>query len=79
MGENGVAKKCAEKLSAELSQTNEVSLYDINEAPPAPNEFDVIILGGSIRFTKLNKKLKKYLVHPDILDNGATTVTEDID
>lgn len=67
---NGIAKKCAEKLSAELSQTNEVSLCDINEAPPAPNEFDVIILGGSIRFTKLNKRLKKYLKeHIEIISN----------
>ena len=58
---NGVAKKSAEKLSAELSATNEISLFDINENPPAPNEFDVVVLGGSIRMTKLNKKLKKYL------------------
>lgn len=58
---NGVAKKAAEKLSAELSSTNEVSLYDINDAPPSPEDFDVVVLGGSIRMTKLDKKLKAYL------------------
>ena len=58
---NGVAKKSAEKLESELSATNEVSLYDINDAPPSPENFDVIILGGSIRMTRLNKKLKAYM------------------
>ena len=58
---NGVAKKAAEKLSDELSATNEISLFDINNNPPSPKDFDVVILGGSIRMTKLNKKLKAYL------------------
>ncbi len=58
---NGVAKKAAEKLSSELSATNEIALYDIHDAPPSPEGFDVVILGGSIRMTKLNKALKKYL------------------
>ena len=67
---NGVAKKAAEKLSSELSATNEISLFDINDNPPSPENFDVVILGGSIRMTKLNKKLKKYLKkHLDAISN----------
>ena len=58
---NGVAKKGAERLRDELVSSNDVSLYDINDAPPAPNDFDVVILGGSIRMTRLDKNLKKYL------------------
>ena len=67
---NGVAKKAAEYLSAELSQKNDVTVYDINDSPPPPTNFDVVVLGGSIRMTKLNKKLKEYLKkHIDIISN----------
>ena len=58
---NGVAKRAAEVLSAELSQANEVEIYDVKDTPPAPDGFDVVVLGGSIRMTKLDKRLKKYL------------------
>ena len=58
---NGVSKKAAELLSDELSNSNEVTVYSINDSPPSPKDFDVVVLGGSIRMTKLNKKLKKYL------------------
>ena len=68
---NGVAKKCAERLSDELSTTNEITLCNINDSPvPTPNNFDAIVLGGSIRMTKLNKELKKYLkTHFDAISN----------
>lgn len=67
---NGVAKKSAERLASELSATNEISLYDIHNSPPPPNGFDVVVIGGSIRMTKLNKKLKKYLKeHFDAISN----------
>ena len=58
---NGVSKIAAERLSEQLSSSNEISLYDINDNPPAPNAFDVIVLGGSVRMTRINKKLKKYI------------------
>lgn len=58
---NGVSKIAAERLSEQLSSSNEISLYDINDNPPAPNTFDVIVLGGSVRMTRINKKLKKYI------------------
>lgn len=67
---NGVSQRAAERLSDELSQTNTITLCNINDDPPAPNGFDVIILGGSVRMTKLNKKLKKYLnEHIDAISN----------
>lgn len=67
---NGVSKKAAERLFDLLSQTNEISLYDINNAPPAPDAFDVIVLGGSVRMLKINKRLKKYLKeHIDVISN----------
>lgn len=67
---NGVAKKAAEYLSDELSSTNEISLCDISSAPPSPKDFDVVVLGGSIRMTRLNKKLKKYLKENlDVISN----------
>ena len=67
---NGVSKKAAERLFDLLSQTNEISLYDINNAPPAPDAFDVIVLGGSVRMLKINKRLKKYLKeHIDAISN----------
>ena len=58
---NGVSKIAAERLSEQLSSSNEISLYDINDNPPAPKTFDVIVLGGSVRMTRINKKLKKYI------------------
>lgn len=58
---NGVAKKAAETLAKELEATNEVDVFDIAEAPPTVDGYDIAVLGGSIRMTKLNKHLKKYL------------------
>lgn len=67
---NGVAKKAAERLADELAQSNTIMLCDINDTPPSPSDFDVVVLGGSIRMMKLNKKLKAYLKeHIDTISN----------
>ena len=58
---NGVSKKCAHILEEKLQAFSEVSVFDIKDAPPAPCDFDVAVIGGSIRATKLDKRLKKYL------------------
>ena len=58
---NGVSKKAAEHLARELLSSHNVAVYSINDSPPSPIDFDVIVLGGSIYMTKLNKKLKAYL------------------
>lgn len=58
----GVSKKCAQMLSEGLdSDAMNVELFDIEDAPPSPEEYDVCVIGGSIRMGALNKKLKKYL------------------
>ena len=67
---NGVSKTAAERLGEQLSSSNEIEIYDINNNPPSPQGFDVIVLGGSVRMTKINKKLKKYLKeHFDAISN----------
>ncbi len=58
---NGTAKQAAEMLASKMSHRIDVALYDINDAPPSPKGFDVTVVGGSIRFGKLDKKLKKYI------------------
>lgn len=58
---SGVSKKCCEMLEEKLKGFSSVMTYDIKDAPPAPNGFDVAIIGGSVRMGKLNKALKKYL------------------
>lgn len=57
----GVSKVCANMLYDKLMGSFDVSVYDINDNPPTPNGFDVVVIGGSIRFGKLNKKLKTYI------------------
>ena len=57
----GASREAAEMLAERLKNKTEVSLFDINDAPPSPEGFDVAIIGGSVRMGKLNKKLKKYI------------------
>ncbi len=58
----GVSRQAAEMLAAPLLAVNvEVSLFDIRDNPPSPEGFDVAVVGGSIRFGKLNSSLKKYI------------------
>ena len=57
----GASREAAKMLADRIGRRAEVALYDINEAPPSPNNFDVVVIGGSIRVGKLNKKLKAYI------------------
>ena len=57
----GASKEAAEMLAARIGSRAEVSVFDIDDTPPTPDKFDVAIIGGSIRFGKLNKSLKKYI------------------
>lgn len=57
----GASKEAAQMLADRLKSRADVSLFDINDNPPAPDAFDVAVVGGSIRMGKLNKRLKKYI------------------
>ena len=58
---NGATKYCAELLSSKLQNVYDVTLANCKEALPAPSEFDVAVLAGSIRMGKIDKTLKKYI------------------
>ncbi len=57
----GVSRQCARMLGERLEGTFECTVCDINDTPPSPEGFDVVVIGGSIRMNKLNKKLKAYM------------------
>ena len=58
----GVSRRCAEMLCESLtSDVFEITLCDIENGAPAPDGFDVAVIGGSIRMGSINKKLKKYI------------------
>ena len=59
---SGVSRKCAQMLADKLeSDAIKVDLFNVEQAPPSPDGYDVAVVGGSIRMGTLNKKLKKYL------------------
>ncbi len=57
----GVSRRCAEMLCERLNPTFQATLCDIKDNPPSPEGFDIAVIGGSIRMSRLDKKLKKYL------------------
>lgn len=60
-GKTGTAAECAEILQNELSGA-EVSVADLSKEHPDPDAFDVVIVGGSVRYGKLPKTLRAYLL-----------------
>lgn len=64
----GVSRACAEILQEKLAPWHAVTCCNIEDGAPSPKDFDVAVIGGSIRMGKLNKKLKKYMrEHRDAL------------
>ncbi len=64
----GVSRTCAEMLKEKLAPWHTVTCCNMEDGAPAPKDFDVAVVGGSIRMGKLNKKLKKYMrEHRDAL------------
>jgi len=71
----GSSKLCAQMLKERLENSFEVSVYDIENTPPAPDLFDIAVIGGSVRMTKISKKLKNYLKeHANTLNKMHTAL-----
>lgn len=73
---HGTTKKCAELLASELCSKGEITLVDMNkDSAPSPVGYDAVILGSSIRFAKISKKLKAYIKeHKDALNKTDSGV-----
>jgi len=56
---HGTVKKCAEMLKEKLN--GETVLANVKEALPDLEDFDTVILGGSIYIGKIQKKLSNYV------------------
>ena len=56
----GTAKLCAEMLRDEL-KSQDVTVADLDEMRPSPLEYDVVILGSSVRFGRARQSLRSYL------------------
>ena len=66
---HGTTKSCAELLAKELGSKGEITLVDMNsDKAPLPDGFDAVLIGSSIRFAKISKKVKAYIKeHNDAL------------
>ena len=60
---SGVTQRCAEQLAKQLEVRYEVVVQDVQESAvlPLPTDFDVVVLGSSVRYGKVNKIVKKYI------------------
>lgn len=56
----GTAKKCAEQLTAKL-ENQQVNCVDLERESPDPANYDVVVLGSSVRFGKIRPALRRYL------------------
>ena len=67
---NGFSKRCCKMLEEKLSANITVESYNVKNTPPSPEGYDAVVVGGSIRMTKLSKELKKYIkTHAQTLSN----------
>lgn len=57
----GASREAAEMLGDALGKKAEASIHSITDTPPPPDGFDAVVVGGSIRMGKLDKRLKKYI------------------
>ena len=59
----GASKKCAEMLEKKLNDRCEVTLCNARETDELPlsDEYEVVVIGGPIRFGRIDKALRNYL------------------
>ena len=82
----GVSRQCAQILADQLKSGMQVDVFDIKDAPPSPESYDVAVIGGSIRMARIRKNLRSYIkANSDTLNNMQTAlflccgITEDFD
>ena len=68
----GTTKDCAVRLSA-LFPTHETFLCDLAESNPSPDDYDFVVIGGSIRMGKLDKRVKDYIKRSEAKLKNAKT------
>ena len=56
----GTARECAEMLAEEL-RGQELTVADLATEAPKPQGYDLVILGGSVRYGKAHAALRAYL------------------
>ena len=57
----GATKECTQILQDKLHPRHRIQCINIDERIPSPEEFDVVILGSSIRMGHANRKIKNYM------------------
>lgn len=59
----GASRRCVEMLKEKIEDICEVVLCDAREADelPSPDGYDALVIGGSVRFGRIDKSLRVYL------------------
>ena len=72
----GVTKRCAEMLAAELGEQHNISCFNArSEYLPAPDGYDAVVIGSSVRMENINRNIKKYVKkHIDTLNGMPCAV-----
>ncbi len=71
----GATRECAEMLNEKLSLRHTPVSVNVKEALPSPADFDAVILGSSIRMSRMDGTLKKYIkTHLETLSNMPTAL-----
>ena len=71
----GATRRCAEMLAKRLNAHHTASLLPVSEPSPAPDDYDAVVLGSSIRMGKADKTIKTYIKQQlEVLSSMPTAV-----